>query len=229
MAFIVGKPVMFMAPLYKGVNPTTGEPEWYRPGKDVTQTHRDDNDVVNEYSSTLEQNTGIKARTPITGGWGMSAYWKGFYMNADFFFALDKHMLSMDKSFYEDDYRVRDRVNNFNGSRRLFDYWKQEGDRTEFPSLKWVRENNHQSNYLDSKMLENASFMRLKNLTIGYNLPQKTLGKQKIVRSAKVFFTGRNLLTFTNFRGIDPEVNNSVSYGANPNTKQVSFGVEIGL
>lgn len=229
MAFIVGKPVMFMAPLYKGVNPTTGEPEWYRPGKDVTQTHRDDNDVVSEYSSTLEQNTGVKARTPITGGWGMSAYWKGFYMNADFFFAIDKHMLSMDKSYYEDDYRVRDRVNNFNGSRRLFDYWKQEGDHTEFPSLKWVRENNHQSTYLDSKMLENASFMRLKNLTIGYNLPQKSLGKQKIVRSAKVFFTGRNLLTFTNFRGIDPEVNTSVSYGANPNTKQVSFGVEIGL
>lgn len=229
MAYIVGKPVMFMAPLYKEVNPTTGEPEWYRPGKDITETHKDDNDVVSEYSSTLEQNTGVKARTPITGGWGLSAYWKGFYMNADFFFALGKHMLSMDKQYYENDYHVRDRNNNLNASRRIFDYWKQEGDRTEFPSLKWLRSSNHHSTYLDSKMLENASFMRLKNLTIGYDLPKKSLGKQKIVRSAKVFFTGRNLLTFTKFRGIDPEVNNSVSYGANPNTKQVSFGVELGL
>lgn len=45
----------------------------------------------------------------------------------------------------------------------------------------------------------------------------------------KSFFTGRNLLTFTKFRGIDPEVNRNVSYGVNPNTKQMSIGVEIGL
>ena len=78
-------------------------------------------------------------------------------------------------------------------------------------------------------MLENASFMRLKNFTLGYELPRKMLGHQNVVRSAKVFFTGRNLLTFTKFRGIDPEVNRNVSYGVNPNTKQMSIGVEIGL
>jgi len=91
------------------------------------------------------------------------------------------------------------------------------------------RQANHQSNYVDSKMLENASFMRLKNFTLGYDIPRKSLGRQNIVRTAKVFFTGRNLLTFTKFRGIDPEVNRNVSYGVNPNTKQLSVGVEIGL
>ena len=78
-------------------------------------------------------------------------------------------------------------------------------------------------------MLENASFMRLKNFTLGYELPRRMLGQQKGIRSAKVFFTGRNLLTFTKFRGIDPEVNRNVSYGVNPNTKQMSVGVELGL
>ena len=150
-------------------------------------------------------------------------------MNADFFFALGKHMISMDKQFYENDYHIRNREGNYNGSHRLFDYWKQAGDNAEFPSLEWVREPNHQSTYLDSKMLENASFMRLKNFTLGYDIPRKSLGKQNIIRSAKVFFTGRNLLTFTKFRGIDPEVNRNVSYGVNPNTKQMSVGVEIGL
>ena len=135
----------------------------------------------------------------------------------------------MDKQRYENDYYIRDRESNFNGSRRLFDYWKKEGDNAEFPSLEWVRKDNHQSTYLDSKMLENTSFMRLKNFTLGYDLPRKALGRQKVVRSAKLFFTGRNLLTFTKFRGIDPEINRSISYGVNPNTKQVSFGVEIGL
>lgn len=229
LAYIVGKPVTYVVPLYKGVNPKTGTPEWYRPGSDIGTPRRDDNDVTTEWSSSLEQNTGTRAYTPVTGGWGISAYWKGFYMNADFFFALGKHMLSMDKQFYENDYYIRDRNGNFNGSRRLFNYWKQEGDNAEFPSIVWQRENNHQSTYLDSKMLENASFMRLKNFTLGYDIPRKHLGKQQIIRSAKVFFTGRNLITFTNFRGIDPEVNNSISYGVNPNTKQVSFGIELGL
>ncbi len=229
LGYIVGKPVTFMVPLYKGVNPKNGVPEWYKPGTDIGQTRRDDSDVATEYTSSLEQNSGVNAYTPVTGGWGISAYWKGFYVNADFFFALGKHMLSMDKQRYENDYYIRDRESNFNGSRRLFDYWKKEGDNAEFPSLEWVRKDNHQSTYLDSKMLENASFMRLKNFTLGYDLPRKALGRQKVVRSAKLFFTGRNLLTFTKFRGIDPEINRSISYGVNPNTKQVSFGVEIGL
>lgn len=228
-AYIVGKPITFMVPLYKGVDPQTGMPQWYRPGSDIGKTYRNDNEVVNEWSSNLQQNTGTKAYTPCTGGWGVSAYWKGFYMNANFFFALGKHMLSMDKQMYENDYFVRDKESNYNGSRRLFDYWKKPGDNTEFPSLEWVRDPNHQSVYLDSKMLENASFMRLKEFTLGYDIPRKHLGKQNIIRSAKLFFTGRNLLTFTKFRGIDPEVNRSVSYGVNPNTKQMSFGVEIGL
>ena len=223
LAYIVGKP------LYKGVNPDTGVPEWYRPGKDKYQTHRDDKDVVSEWSSSLDQNTGVNAYTPFTGGWGISAYWKGFYLTADFFLALGKHMLSVDKQYYENDYFVRDKKDNSNGSRRLFDYWKKPGDRTEFPSLEWVRDPAHQSTYVDTKMLENASFMRLKNFTLGYELPRKMLGHQNVVRSAKVFFTGRNLLTFTKFRGIDPEVNRNVSYGVNPNTKQMSIGVEIGL
>jgi len=134
-------------------------------------------------------------------------------------------MISMDKQFYENDYHVRNREGNYNGSRRLFDYWKKPGDNTEYPSLAWVRQANHQSNYVDSKMLEDASFMRLKNFTLGYDIPRKSLGRQNIVRAA----TGRNLLTFTKFRGIDPEVNRNVSYGVNPNTKQLSVGVEIGL
>lgn len=229
LAYIVGKPVTFVLPLYKGVNKDTGVPEWYNPGTDLNQTRRDDSDVVSEYTTSLSQNTGINAYTPVTGGWGISAYWKGFYMNADFFFALGKHMISMDKQFYENDYHIRNREGNYNGSHHLFDYWKQAGDNAEFPSLEWVREPNHQSTYLDSKMLENASFMRLKNFTLGYDIPRKSLGKQNIIRAAKVFFTGRNLLTFTKFRGIDPEVNRNVSYGVNPNTKQMSVGVEIGL
>lgn len=226
LAYIVGEPITYVTPIYKGINPKNGHPEWYLPGDDIKHTTRDDSRVTDEWSSRLEQNTGVSAYTPITGGWGLDAHWKGFYLNVDFAFALGKHILSLDKQYYENDYHVRNKDGNFNGSRLLFDYWKKEGDRTEFPSLEYVRAN-RQSHYLDSKMLEDASFMRMKNLTIGYHLPKHILGKQGIVSAAKVFFAGRNLLTFTKFRGIDPEVNRSVSFGANPNTKQFSLGVEL--
>ncbi len=228
LGYVVGRPVTFVLPLYKGINPQNGHPEWYLPGDKPSDTVRDDARVVDEWSSKLEQNTGIPAYTPMTGGWGIEAHWKGFYMQADFSFAINKHMLSMDKQYYENDYHVRNKDGNFNGSRLLFDYWKKPGDQTEFPSLAYVRDN-RQSHYIDSKMLENATFMRMKNFTIGYQVPRKRLGKQKVLTSAKIFFAGRNLLTFTRFRGIDPEINQSVSIGANPNTKQFSLGVELGF
>ncbi|MBR8765483.1 TonB-dependent receptor P3 [Porphyromonas levii] len=225
-AFIVGKPITFVLPLYKGVNTETGHPEWYLPGDDISVATRDDAKVTDEWSIKLEQNTGIPVYTPMVGGWGFEANWKGFYVNADFAFALGKHMISMDKRYYENDYYIRDKKSNFNGSRLLFDYWKKPGDNTEFPSLEYVR-NNKESSYLDSKMLENSSFMRMKNLTIGYNVPRRVLEAQNFFTSARIYFVGRNLLTFTKFRGIDPEVGHNIAMGVNPNTKQLSLGLEV--
>lgn len=229
LGYIVGQPVSFVLPIYKGVNPKTGVPEWYQPGKDMGITTRNESKLVTEWDASLEQNTGVPVYTPMTGGWGLSASWKGFSISADFFFALDKHMLSLDKQKYENDYYVRDKSNNFNGSRRLFDYWKKPGDVTEFPSLEYVRSQDkvRQSHYLDTSLLEDASFMRMKNLTIGYQLPSSSLEKIGFLSSARIYFVGRNLLTLTKFRGIDPEVNQSISFGANPNTKQLSLGVEL--
>lgn len=231
LGYIVGKPITFVVPIYKGINSQTGHPEWYVPGKDISVTAKDDGKVVDEWSNTLEQNTEVAVYTPVTGGWGVEGRWKGFYLTADFAFALDKHMLSLDKQYYENDYYIRDKKQNFNGSRKLFDYWKEPGDVAEFPSLDYVRSQGkvHQSTYLDTKLLENASFMRLKNLTVGYRLPQEMLKKQSFLTSAKIYFAGRNLVTFTKFRGIDPEVNQNAAFGVNPNTKQVSVGIEIGF
>lgn len=229
LGYIVGKPVTFVLPLYKGINPDTGTPEWYLPGEDISTPVRDDSKVTTEYNLTLEQNTNIPAYTPMTGGGGLYANWKGFYLNADFYFVLGKHVLSQDRIQYEQDAHIRNKHANMNGSRKLFDYWKKPGDHAEFPSLKWIREKgtNRLSNYLDSHILEDASFMRLKNLTIGYHIPRATLEKIGMVSSAKIYFAGRNLLTFTKFRGIDPEVYGHSSQGIYPNTKQLSVGVEV--
>ena len=230
-AYIVGQPVTYMLPIYKGVNTETGVPEWYLPGKDRGVLTKDDNKVVSEWNSSLEQNTGVPVYTPMVGGWGLEGRYKGFYLSADFAFAINKMTISMDRQYFENDAYIRDINENLNGNRLLFDYWKKPGDVTTYPSLAWLRDPNnpHQSNYLDTKMLQDATFMRMKNLTIGYDVPSKDLEPLKIIRAAKIYFAGRNLLTFTKFQGIDPEVNQNVAIGANPNTKQLSVGVELGF
>ncbi len=79
----------------------------------------------------------------------------------------------------------------------------------------------------DTHLLENASFMRLKNLQIGYSLPKSLMQKMGIFRDFKITFTGRNLLTFTNYTGLDPEDDTNISLGLPANTKQYMLGLEL--
>jgi hypothetical protein len=79
----------------------------------------------------------------------------------------------------------------------------------------------------DTHLLENASFMRLKNLQIGYNFPKSLLGFQNVVKGLKITLTGRNLFTITDYEGIDPEVNSNLTLGKIGNSKQYLIGAEI--
>lgn len=56
------------------------------------------------------------------------------------------------------------------------------------------------------RWIENADFLRLRNLQIGYTLPSSLLAKSKLVSSCRIYLTGNNVLTFTNYSGLDPEV-----------------------
>lgn len=60
-----------------------------------------------------------------------------------------------------------------------------------------------------SRWVEDGSYVRIKNITLGYNLPSRIANALKI-SSAKIYFTGTNLLTFTDYSGFDPESNSSV-------------------
>lgn len=80
---------------------------------------------------------------------------------------------------------------------------------------------------IDTHLLENASFVHLKQLQLSYTLPQAVLDHLHMLRGARFFFVGRNLLTFTRFRGYDPEVNSNIAVGQYPNTRQFSIGTEL--
>jgi hypothetical protein len=218
VAWIVGQPVAFFYPYYAGVDPADGMPMWYQPGTDVSVTSKETTSKT-FVSANLNQNLGKPRYSPFTGGFGLNVGWMGFALQTDFSFAHKKYLFNNDRYFFENPTNFT----GYNQSKRILNYWKQPGDITEFPkystSLLWTQ--------FDSRLIEDASFMRLKNLTLSYAIPASLLQKTKFFSGARIFMTGRNLLTFTKYLGPDPEVDSNITLGANPNTKQFSFGAEI--
>ena len=103
----------------------------------------------------------------------------------------------------------------------MMNIWTTPGQVTDIPKY-------GTTNHFDSSWYDNASFLRMKNISLSYKLPKQLLEKTKIVSGARFYVTGRNLLTFTNFEGYDPEVGYSNgTAGLYPNSRQVVFGAEI--
>jgi len=216
VCWAVGKPVSYFYPLFAGIDPADGAPMWYKQGTDKTVTSTAETTKVFN-SAALEQNVGIKRYAPVIGGFGLNAGWKGITLQADFAFALGKYLINNDRYFFENP----SAFSGFNQTTRILDYWKKAGDVTLFPKY------GTQFTQFDSRLIENASFLRMKNISIGYKIPASVLEKTKFFDGARFFITGRNLITVTKYMGPDPEVDSNLSLGVNPNTKQYSVGVEL--
>jgi hypothetical protein len=111
------------------------------------------------------------------------------------------------------------------------DAWTQPGDITNTPRFDDI----HVSQ--SSRFVSDGSYVRLKNLTFGYNFDRTVLDKIRL-DNLRIYFTGYNLLTFTDYRGWDPEVNadyrsSNVNIGSDfysgPQEKSYSVGIIIGL
>jgi hypothetical protein len=95
---------------------------------------------------------------------------------------------------------------------------------------------NKSSNSISSRYLEDGSFLRIKNIKLGYKIPNKIL-KQAHMRNCMIFVSGDNLFTLTKFSGMDPEVTLRTStyslaglYSSNyPVSRQLLAGIEIGF
>ncbi|QNL49332.1 TonB-dependent receptor [Olivibacter sp. SDN3] len=88
---------------------------------------------------------------------------------------------------------------------------------------------------VSSRWVEDGSYLRLKNIALGYNLPQFMLGKLQVAR-LRIFASAQNLLTFTNYKGFDPEVsfqdsnrNVGLDYMGYPNIKSYTVGINVGF
>ena len=106
-------------------------------------------------------------------------------------------------------------------SRDILRSWKQPGDITDIPSDTAANRNSFGSD----RFLRSADFVRLRFASLGYNFPSKVL-EGTAFTSARVFFNAENILTFSEWRGFDPEARSN-GQRLYPTPKTLSFGFEL--
>lgn len=204
---VVGHPLgEFYINRYAGVNPANGDALWYDKSGNLTNELRDeDKDLV-----------GKSYIAPWQGGFGTALTYKGLSLSAQFSWVADRWMLNNDRYFDESNGRFA----TYNQSSRLLDRWQKPGDITDIPRHGVYTE-------FDSRLLEDASFLRLKNVMLSYSLPSEWLARQNVVRGARVYVQAQNLLTFTHFSGLDPEGTTNVYAAQYPMARQYTFGIDL--
>lgn len=115
--------------------------------------------------------------------------------------------------------------NTFVGNRstRVLDAWTTDNTGATLSSLEGNFAANGEANP-NSYFVEDGSYIRLKNLQIGYNMPQSVLSNVQAIESLRFYIQGTNLFTITNYEGFDPEVTNR-NASAQPN---LSMGIDFG-
>ncbi|MFD1757848.1 TonB-dependent receptor [Rufibacter sediminis] len=109
--------------------------------------------------------------------------------------------------------------------------WRNPGDVTDIPRAVWASTDNSR---ISTRFVEDGSYVRLKTLTLSYNLPSALLSKLKM-NSLRVYATGENLFTITDYSGFDPEVNafggsnraQGIDFGTYPQTRNLILGLNL--
>ena len=200
----VGRPLgEFYINRYAGVNPINGDALWYDKYGNLTTELRDEDKVL----------VGKGYHAPWQGGFGTSLSYKGLSLSAQFSWVADRWMINNDRYFDESNGRFA----TYNQSSRLLtDRWKKPGDVTDIPRHGVYTE-------FDSRLLEDASFLRLKNLMLSYQIPTEG----NVIRGARVYVQAQNLLTFTRFSGLDPEGTANIYAAQYPMARQYTFGLDL--
>ena len=188
------------------VDPTDGQSVWLDKNGNYTKVYSEDNRVQ----------TGKSWMAPWSGGLSTTVAWKGFQLDLQFTGMFDRYMWNNERLWLEDPQAN----GTYNMAASMLDMWMKPGDKTNIPAANVVRQ-------ADTMFLEDASFVRLKFAQLSYTLPKNWLNQTGFIKGAKVFLVGRNLLTFTKYQGYDPEVNNTMTFGDYPNTRQYSIGAQL--
>lgn len=207
---------------WAGVDPETGGPLWYY------TTDAGNRELTSSYSEAQNSQVPLGKTTPdFYGGFSTSFSWKNLSVSANFGYSVGGKIFNYNRTVYDSDgaYPTYNQQKMMSGWSR----WEKPGDIATHPKL--VYNNNSNSNKISSRHLEDATFLRLRNLTIGYTLPWKV----PQVKDIRVSLSGENLFLWTDFSGTDPEAINSTTgragafYNTFPQTRKFLLSLNITL
>lgn len=195
---------------YVGVNPATGEQQFIGKDGQVTESPSPDDKVL----------TGKSYVPKFTGGFGVNANYKGWFADVLFSYQAGGWMYDNVYSWLMDPSSLGTGA-NFAGD--ILNSWTPDNPNTNIPSM---TANNTGLEGSSDRFLFKTDFIRLKNITFGYNF-NKDLLKNLPITGIKVFVQGENLATFTKWKGYDPEPMFAYSLGVYPNPKTISVGLNV--
>ena len=219
-----GEPIgIFFSPKYAGVDPANGDALYVLVKSDGTQT------TTNDYNEATQMKVGDPNPDFIAGltntfkykGVDFSFLFQGVFGNQ--VYNGGGIFMSANGDFFDN--QTKDQLRR----------WQKPGDITDVPQARLFGGNGVGES---SRYITDGSYIRLRTITLGYNLPASVLSKAKLTK-LRVYVSGQNLLTFTDYEGWDPEVNSDTYAGNNvnqgidfysaPQAKTVTFGINIGF
>ena len=199
----------------------------------------DGNDVIDENDMTVIGN----ANPVFYGGLSNTFKYKNFDLTAFFTFSYGAEVLNATKLTNTQAGKTVYNVLNLANSSKRWMTINKEGvtvtDPQELAALNAgktvasIHDMEQGDKYIHSWAVEDASYLRLSNLTIGYNFPKKWIRKASI-QNLRLYATGSNLFVWTPYSGFDPEVSTKgnnltpgVDFGAYPRSRSYVFGLNI--
>ena len=221
-----GQPIgVFFTREYAGVDPDNGDALYW-----INSADGIDHSTGTTNNPNAANRVAVGNPNPdFQGGITNSLSYKGFDFSVFFQYVYGNDIYNGGGTFQSAnadffDNQTKDQLNR----------WQNPGDITDVPEARLLGGNGTGES---SRYLSDGSYLRLKTLTLGYNLPADVLSNIGL-RKARVYFTGLNLLTFTGYDGWDPEVNTDFSasnitlgtdFYAAPQAKTYTVGINIGF
>ena len=204
----VGAPFgAFFQQIWAGVNPANGEPLYFDAQGNLTN-------VQNTNDRVLQRD---KTRDPrLNGGFGLNVSHKNWALTSLFSYQYDVWRVNSALGVIEDG----GLVGFANQSTNVLRSWQQPGDITDMP-----RAGISQRSGAVSRYLRDASFLRLRNVQLGYTFDEDQLGSA--FKSIRVYLLAQNLFTATKWEGFDPESNLSSSFFEFPVPRIYTVGFDI--
>jgi len=178
---------------WAGVNPADGRSMWYDNNGNITYSPR----------AIIDQRP-VGTIYPLSSGGFINTFtYRGLSLSTFFQFVYKQSTFTQQVGFF-----LLDPTRNDNLSDDILERWTTPGNLTSVPKLyaAAAAEPGSQSNILSSdRFLEDASYVRLKTLTLGYDLPSAWARRLRMKR-VNVYVQGQNLITWTHYKGLDPEL-----------------------